>query len=277
MRVVRDLIGGSLPPPIDIHYNGSLAADSVTLRYVGSLVKIMDIDDVDNGYFFTWGGATTALENIAGILEEQQPVTGNELPNTATNGMTTRKMTPIFPSTIVRGEYVRLDAAGTDSTDTNASGSAASTTFTANTTGTADYNIGGWIYMVDGSNASYLHYVTDDDGSGVITLSTALVNAVASSDTFLFIQPSMSRTQTFDATYTGLKSEIDDSAGVKATQGIMHYIQAPGVAFQRLSVAKHDGLFIPNAKFYHDFVFTGGGDVAGSTPNLIWTRGTAAG
>ena len=131
MEVIRDMIGGSKPDAIDIFYNGTLDADSVTLRYAGSLVKLMDIDDVDNGWFFTWAGNATAMENVVGILEEEQPITGNELPDTGTNGMTLRKMTPIFPSTIIRAEYVQADRAGTAMYDTGATASAASTALTA--------------------------------------------------------------------------------------------------------------------------------------------------
>jgi len=277
MEIVRDLLtGGQLPPPIEVHYNGTVDADSVTKRYKGSLVKVMDINDVDKGYFFTFGGETTALENIAGILAEDQPLTGNYLPNATTYGMAVRKMWPIFPSSVIRAEYGQKDAAGTACTDTGATGSAGSTTLTATTSGTADYTIGGWIYFLTGSNAGYLHYVTDDDGSGAITLATALVNAVVATDTFLFVCPSMTRGVDFDATYTGLKSEIDSDAWHLCVQGIMTHIKATGVALTRLARDKHDGQKIANAKFYHDFVFTGGGDVAGSTPNLIWTRGIAA-
>ena len=102
MDVIKDNIGGNKPEPIDIHYNGTLDADSVTLRYRGSFVKLMDITDVDDGQFFTFGGLTTPLENTVGILAEDQPITGNELPNTGTNGATIRKMIPIYPSTILR-------------------------------------------------------------------------------------------------------------------------------------------------------------------------------
>jgi len=59
-------------------------------------------------------------------------------------------------------------------------------------------------------------------------------------------------------------------------QGIMTHISAPGIPLQRLDRDKHDGMYIPNAKFYHDFVFTGVGDVASAATNLVWTRGIAA-
>ncbi|MHC4585989.1 MAG: hypothetical protein ACYS3N_15785 [Planctomycetota bacterium] len=276
MRIVRDLMVGSGPPPIEVHYNGTIDADSVTLRYKGSLVKVMDINDVDNGYFFTFGGSTTALENIAGILAEDQPITGNYLPNDTDYGITTRKMWPIFPSSVIRAEYARTDKAGTATLDTGATAAAGSTTFTAAATGTADYTIGGWLYFTNGANADYLHYIIDDDGSGAITLATATTGAVVATDDFIVVNPACTRGLDFNATYTGLLSEIDSDSWHLCVQGIMTHISAPGLPLQPLSRDVHDGRQIANARFYHDFVFTGGGDVAGSTPNLVWTRGIAA-
>jgi len=276
MEVVKDLIGGNKPEPIDIHYNGTLAADSVTKRYAGSFVKLMDINDVDHGWFFTWAGDTTAMENTIGILAEDQGTTGNYLPDNADYGMAIKKMYPIFPSTVIRGEYVRADKAGTAATDTGATATAGSTTFTAAATGTADYNIGGWIYMVTGAAAGELHYVTDDDGSGAITVATAFTNAVEATDTFLFIRHSCTNHIAYDGTYSGIKSEIDDSAALKHIQGLMHYIKAPGIPLQPLARDKHDGLVIANAKFYHDFLWVGLADLAGSTPALVHIRGQAA-
>lgn len=276
MDVIKDLIGGNKPEPIDIHYNGDLAADSVTKRYKGSFVKLMDIDDVNNGWFYTFGGLDTALENTVGILAEDQPITGNYLPNTTTYGMATRKMIPIFPTTVLRAEYGQTDAAGTATTDTGATATAASTTFTAAATGTADYTIGGWIYMVTGAAAGELHYVTDDDGSGAVTVATAFTKAVGATDTFLFIWPSCTNHVRWNATYTGFISEIDSSACVKNIQGIMHYIKAPGINLQPLDRNKHDGLTISNARFYHDFIFCGATDAASTLVSLAWIRGQAA-
>jgi len=275
MIIVKDLIGGNKPEPILIHYNGTLDADSVTLRYAGSFVKLMDIDDVDNGWFFTFGGLVTALENTVGILAEEQEITLNYLPNSATAGMSTRLMYPIFPSTVLRAEYTRTDAAGTANTDTGASASAAGTTFTAAATGTADYTIGGWIYMVTGAAAGELHYVTDDNGSGAVTTS-AWTNAVVAADTFLFIWPSCSNHVRWNATYTGFISEIDSSACVKNIQGIMTHIQSPGIPLQPLDKDLHDGLVISNARFFHDFIFCGATDAASTLVSLAWTRGQAA-
>ena len=42
MQVVRDLAGGSKPSPIEVFYNGEDDADATTLRYKGSLCKLMD-------------------------------------------------------------------------------------------------------------------------------------------------------------------------------------------------------------------------------------------
>jgi hypothetical protein len=275
-RIVRDLMVGAGPPPIEVHYNGEVGADSTTLRYPGSLVKVMDIDDVDNGVFFTFGGAATALENLAGILAEEQPTTGNYLPNDASFGMVTRKMYPIFPSSVIRGEYARNDAAGTTNLDTGATADAASTTLTAAATGTADYTIGGWVYFTNGANASYLHYITDDDGAGSVTLASATSGAVVAGDDFIVVNPSATRGVRFNATYTGLLSEIDSDSWVMCVQGIMTHITAPGMPLQPLSRDLHDGKMIPNARFFHDFVFTGTGDVASTVPALVWTRGIAA-
>jgi len=276
MIIVKDLIGGNKPEPILIHYNGTVDADSVTLRYAGSFVKLMDIDDVDHGWFYTWGGGATALENTVGILAEAQPITGNYLPDSATAGMTKRLMYPIFPSTVLRAEYGRTDAAGTATTDTGATATAGSTTFTAAATGTADYTIGGWIYMLTGAAAGELHIVSDDDGGGTITLKTAMVNAVAATDTFLFIHPSCTVHCCWNATYTGFISEIDDSACTKNILGIMSYVQAPGIPLQPLDENLHDGLVVSDAKFYHDFVFCGATDSAGGLVTLAWTRGHTA-
>ena len=72
MKVIFDLLSGSKPAPIPLWYNGDLAVDSTTKRYKGSLVKMMDYDDVDHGKFFTFAGLSTAMENVSGILEEEQ-------------------------------------------------------------------------------------------------------------------------------------------------------------------------------------------------------------
>lgn len=276
MKIVKDLIGGNKPEPVLIHYNGDLAADSTTRRYAGSFVKRMDINDVDHGWFYTFGGLTTAMENVVGILAEDQTTSGNYLPDDASYGMNTKYMYPIFPSTVLRGEYGRTDAAGTANTDTGASATAGSTTFTAATTGTADYIIGGWIYMVTGDAAGELHYVTNDDGSGAVTVATAFASAVDTTDTFLFIAPSASDFFRINATYTGFLSEIDTDACQHYFLGLMHYITAPGIALQPLDRDKHDGLVIANARFFHDVIFTGATDAAGGLVSNSWIRGITA-
>jgi len=276
MKVVKDLIGGNKPEPVLIHYNGDLEVDSVTRRYAGSFVKRMDIDDVNHGWFYTFGGLATAMENVVGILAEDQTTSGNYLPDDADYGMGTKLMYPIFPSTVLRGEYGRTDAAGTANTDTGATATAGDTTFTAAATGTADYIIGGWIYMVTGSAAGELHYVTDDDGSGAVTVATAFTNAVVAGDTFLFIGPSATDFFRINATYTGFLSEIDSSACQHYFLGLMHYISAPGIALQPLDRDKHDGKVIANARFYHDVMFTGATDAASGLVSNSWIRGIAA-
>lgn len=268
MYAVRDLIAGQAPFPIDVRYNGTENADSTTKRYKGSLVKFQDFDRVTNGAFFTWAGDTTAMENIAGILEEEQPTSGNYLPNHATLGMTRRKMTPILPTTIIRAEYGQKDAAGTATTDTSGVASAASATFTITIT-TADYMIGGWIYFLTGSNAGYLHYILNNTTSAA-TFATAVVNAVVTADTFLVISPPQERLLDFDATYSGIKSEIDNGSRTDKVMGIEHLISAPGIRLQPLNRDKHDGLKIDNARFYHDFTIPS--PAAGGN---LWVMGPA--
>ena len=255
MRAIRDLTGNQPPVPLDLPYNGDLTVDSVTTRYKGSLVKVMDYDSIANGLFLTFAGLTTAMENIFGILEEEQPTSGNYLPNDTTYGMTRRKITPILPSTIIRAEYGQTDAAGTDTYDTGATGSAATTTFTISVT-TADTFIGGWIYMLNGSEANYLHYVTDNS-TAALTLATALNYTVASGDDFLVIQPATCRRCDFDATYTGIVSEVDDGSKTDPIVGLDHWITAPGLPMEKLDRDKHDNLYIPHARFYHDFLLPG--------------------
>ena len=256
MEVVRDLSGGPKPAPMDLFYNGSLAVDSVTKRYKGSLVKMMDYDDVDHGQFLTFGGLTTACENIVGILEEDQPITGNYLPDDASYGMTKRKITPLLQSSIVRAEYVQQDAAGTATLDTGATASASSSDFTISIT-TADTLIGGWIYMTNGSAANYLNYVKDN-GTTKAVFATATAAAVASGDDFIVIRPPFEDSFLFDDTFTGLQSEIDDGALTHACiSGLQTWIKDDGIPMQILDRNKHDGLKLSNPKFYHDFIFTG--------------------
>lgn len=251
MFAVRDLLGGGRPSPIELPYNGDLASDSTTKRYRGSLVKIIDFDDVDHGVFCTFAGLSTAGENLIGILAEEHGTSGNYLLDDATYGYQTRKITPIFPSTIVRAEYSQNDKAGTSNLDTGATASASSATFTIAIT-TVDYMIGGWIYFTNGSNANYLHYITNNT-TLLATFATATAAAVASADDFIVVCPPMTRLVDFDATYSGLKSDIDDGNRADKVLGLMHYIEDVGIPFQRLDRDKHDGLKLVNPRFYHDF------------------------
>lgn len=253
MKIVRNLSGGSgVPPALDLFYNGDLAADSSTKRYKGSLVKRMDYDDIDHGQFYTFAGLATAMENVFGILEEEHGTTGNYLPDSTTYGMTRRRVTPIVPGSVIRAEYVQADAAGTANYDTSATGTAGSTTFTITIT-TGDTMIGGWIYFINGSNAGYLHYITNN-GTTTATFATALAHDVVATDDFLVIEPANTRIVDFNATYTDIKSEMDDASKTDAIVGLNTLISAPGTGLQYLDRDKHDGLKIANAKFYHDFV-----------------------
>ena len=103
MRVVKDLIGGNRPPAIEVPYNGDTDADSTTLRYRGSLCKFqMFSGDIDKGAcFVTFASEATSMENVCGILEQDQPITGHYTPDDATYPMAYLKMTPIFPSTLI--------------------------------------------------------------------------------------------------------------------------------------------------------------------------------
>jgi len=254
MRIVRNLIGGGAKPPaLDVLYNGDLAVDSVTKRYKGSLVKQMDFDDLDKGQFFTFAGLATAMENVFGILEEDQALTGNYLPDDATYGMQRKKVTPLVPGSVVRAEYAQADLAGTATYDTGATGSAASSTFTAGALTTADTLIGGWIYFLNGNNADYLHYISDNNTTAAV-LATALTYDVVATDDFLVIEAANTRMVDFDALYVNIKSETDDGAKGDAIVGLNTFVSAPGVNMQYLDRDKHDGVKIANAKFYHEFM-----------------------
>jgi hypothetical protein len=259
MRVARDLIGGNKPPAIDLHYNGDVEIDSTTLRYKGSLCKFEDYTGaITNGNcFVTWADETTSMENVCGILEEEQPITGNYLPNDAAVQMTRRKITPIFPSTVIEAEYAQNDPAGTDITDTSATCASGAAAFTVTVT-TADVLIGGWIYMTNGAADGFLSYITDNSTS-VITLASNVPAAVVAADNFLVIQPACGlHRQRFDDHMVHLASEVADSARTEFVIGLDAYISAPGIPKQRLNRDLHDGLTIANARFYHEFVIPGG-------------------
>jgi hypothetical protein len=259
MRAVRDLIGGHQPMPIDIHYNGDADIDSTTKRYKGSLCKFMDfVGDVDHGTgFVTWAAETTVYENICGILEEEQGTTGNYLPDNATYGLVTKKMTPIFASTVIKAEYARTDPSGTAITDTTATGTA-STTFTPETLTGADKLTGAWIYMVAGNNAGCLRYILNDSATA-LTFATAMPYATIASDTFLVIQPAVGlRAFDFDAHLVNILSDTDSAQNVNYVIGLRTTITAPGIGETALARDVHDGLTIANARFFHEFIIPGG-------------------
>lgn len=266
--VWKDLLGGPRPSPIELPYNGDLAADSTTKRYKGSFVKFMDYDDIDHGTFFTFAGLTTEMENFAGILAEEHGITGNYLPDATTYGMQLRKIIPCFPSTIILGEYGQKDAAGTANTDTSGTASAASATFTITIT-TADTFIGGWIYFLTGANAKKLHYVKDNSTT-TMTFSTATTGAVVTGDTFLAINRPNERLFDLNATLTGLLSEVDDNVRTIKVIGLMTYIEDVGIPFQPLSRGLHDGLFLKNPKFYHAFTIP-----SAAAGGNLWIMGPA--
>ena len=72
--------------------------------------------------------------------------------------------------------------------------------------------------------------------------------------------------------YTGIKSEA--GAVSDAVVGIMHYVSAPGIEFQKLDRDKHDGLKIDGARFYHDFIIPSAPTAAGGVGcTNVWTCG----
>ena len=253
MKVIRDMLTGFSPVPFDIMYNGDLAVDSVTKRYKGSLCKMMDYDDIDHGRFVTFAGLTTEMENVCGILEEEQGITDNYLPDDATYGMRYRKMTPIFPSTIIEAEYSQFDAAGTSNVVASGITGTSGTSSLAATITTADVLINGWIYFLTGSCAGFLSLITDNSTSA-ITLAGTLPAAVLTTDDCLIICPVNARKVDFDATFTGIKSQYDDASWGNFIVGISTWIDAPGIAKTKLDRDVHSGLVIDGARFYHQFV-----------------------
>ena len=249
--LMRDLLGGTLPSPIELPYNGDLAVDSVTKRYKGSLVKFMDYDDVDHGTFCTFAGVATEMENFMGILAEEHGITTNYLPDDASYACRLRKIIPCFPSTVILGEYAQADAAGTATYDTAGTADAASATFTITIT-SVDTFLGGWVYFLNGSNANKLHYVKDNSAT-TMTFATATTGAVVAADDFLAINPPMARLFDLDATLTGIKSEVDNNVRTIKVMGLMTYITDVGIPFQPLNRDKHDGIFLKNPRFYHAF------------------------
>jgi len=267
MRILQDMLSGIKPVPKDMIYNGSLAADCVTARYKGSVAKFMNFDDLDHGTFVTFGGLATIGERVCGLLEEDVGITGNYLPDSTTYGPVYKKIAPCFVSTLVEAEYARADRAGTDNYDTNYSGTTTAITCGDGIT-TADVLIGGWLYFLNGPAANQLHYITDNDNGGIITVATSVAAAVVAADDLLVILPPHVNKCLFDATYTGILSECDDNLWTHPIQGLSTWISAPGIPKQKLSRDLHDGLSIANARFYHQFTFSGCiDDNAATIPN----------
>lgn len=277
-KVVRDLSGALGPIPIELpylsNYDASTAAGT-SARYKGSLVALHEYDDIDHGVMATFATTGTECENLIGILAEDVAASTTYTLDiaSATGDWVRKKIFPILPSSIIRGEYARADSAGTATTDTAYSGSAGSTTLTAPTQGgTADANIGAWIYFLTGSNANYLHYIRDSSATTSMTLRTALVNAVTSSDTCLFINPPFTRLMDFNATLTGITSECVYTSRTVNVVGLDYWLQAPGVPLQKLDPSLHDGQKIADARFYHDFIFASDQDTATGMWN-VWLGG----
>ena len=257
MQIVRDLFHGMAPVPIEVPFCPDTDADGSNTGYKGQLVKITDFDDIDHGTWVTLATEATALENLCGILAEDVTSGGScYMLDSASGDWIRKKIFPILPSTVIRAEYSRSDAAGTANTDTAIYTATAGTTLTCPSLTAADDMIGAWVYWLTGNNANYLHYIKDSTNSTSATLATATAYAGAAGDTCLVIAPPLTHLLDFDATYTGLISEIVDASRSETVQGIDYYIQAPGLNFQKLS-RKHDGLYIPNARFFHDFTIPG--------------------
>ena len=270
MRVIRDLISGNVTPvPFDVQYNGTMDVDSVTKRYKGSLCKVCDWDST-HGLYVSWAGVTTAMENFCGILEEEQPTSDNYLPDATTYGVRYRKMTPIFPSSVIEAEYSRYDAAGTANyVASGVTGTAGSATLTVTIT-TADYLIGGYVYFLTGACAGFLSHILDNSTT-TATIDDVLPAAVLTTDTMLLVCPSFAHFVAFDATYSGFKSVWADNARTDVISGISTWIDAPGIAKTKLDREVHSGLIIDGARFYHQFVIP-----SLAAKNNYWIAGSLA-
>ena len=254
MQIADSKFNGTEPIDVPIIYNGDLAADGTTTRYRGSLVKLMDFDDIDNGNFATFAGLATAMENVVGYLAETLTDGGGcVLPNKASTDYVRKKMVPITNSTMMLAEYSRVDDAGTATTDTGIYTASASATVVAPTLTDTDDCIGCWVYFLTGNNAGYLHYVIDNDTTTTMTFGTATKFAGASGDTSLVTRPPMTNVLDFNATYSGLKSEIVKGSCSEVVQGWDYYIESPTLPLQPLS-RDLDGLNVGlNARLYHKF------------------------
>ena len=267
MKIIRDLISGNVTPvPIDVWYNGTADTDSVTKRYVGSLCKMSNWETT-HGNYVTFAGNTTAMEGVCGILEEEQPTSGNYLPDSTTYGCAYKKMTPLFPTSVIEAEYSQYDAAGTSNAVASGVTGTAGAASLAVTITTADYLIGGYVYFLTGACAGFLSYILDNSTSAV-TIDDVLPGAVLTTDDLLLILPPYAHYADFDATYSGLKSVFDDASRVDRISGISTWISAPGIAKTKLERGVHSGLIIDGARFYHQFVLPNNA----TFPNY-WTAG----
>lgn len=136
---------------------------------------------------------------------------------------------------------------------------------------TADTMIGGWIYWLTGNNAGYLHYVIDNNTSTGATLATATANAGAAADTCLVILPPMTRLMDFNATYTGIKSEIVQGSQSETVQGLDYFIKTPTTGEQKLTRALDGQNVGTEARFFHEFTIP-----SASAGGNIWAAGLAA-
>ncbi len=254
----RDL-AGSDPLIMDLPFNYAKAADGDTIAYEGAFVKLMQVDDIANGIHVGLE-TTTVNENFVGILMEGVAASGATfLLNTASvTGTWTRKKVLVNPHATYLVEYTKTDVAGSNTTDDGFVAAAAGTlTTTCPAIGTADVLIGGWLYFIDGSNASYLHNILDNSTTQVTVFRTAMRNAVAVGDTALVIMPPMRWWFDLSATFTSFKSEAIIGTATNKFQGIDYWFKSPGWPFQKLNPLNHDGLQITNARFFHEVTHSG--------------------
>ncbi len=264
MYVIKDLTGGPKPEAMEMFYNGTVAADSVTKRYKGSLVKVMD-HDTAAGRQLTWAGGTTLYESLFGILEEEQGITGNYEMNDADFGARTRMVMPVLPSTMVRAEYAQNDSAGSDMTYTGGTISAGGKTFTTTATeiDANDLLIGGWMYFINGANAGYLHYIIDAATTTDIVFSTAVVNSVVGADNQIVVLSPHTYKMQLDDHEVNIVSNPNATDQTFPMVGIKTWFTDMSNGLTMLKRSEHDGLKLKNPRFYHDFMF-GGKSATGS-------------
>ena len=256
-------MAGAEPLVKDLIFNNDLALVGDALVYDGSFVKLMDWDDLDHGRHIC-SIDTTISENQIGIICEQVAASGDTylLETAAATGTFQRKKILVNPFAVYLVEYTRTDRAGTACTDTGFAFSAAGTASTTSPdNGSNDDQIGSWIYFVNGSNEGYLHYILDSATSttaGVVTLRTAIVNAVAATDTVLLVEAPFAYEFDLSATLDSFRSEWVQATKTDRFKGIDYWLKAPGVPFQKLHPSKHDGLKIAGARFYHEVALANG-------------------